>query len=223
MCMGWCPLAAEWGNWAEWAGAFAAAVVGYFVWRVSVETNELAAKTHELARAGSETTAALARLEEKRVADEAALRSSEQKLLMISLAPMLSLPISVLSKISEYLKHDQTFDRLILSTGDLEKIIEDLANAADNLQLHESTRSRLHCLEISVAGRVVRLEATMRYFHGLFRALSREVRNNSADDLALVKELIGHTLTDSRELRGMALKVARDSGMPMPRAPDSGS
>lgn len=176
MCTGWCPLSADWGNWADWANLIVAAAVGIAVWRVSV-------RTADLAEASNRTNANLEKLERQRDSEAIRIQEQEQKLILVTLAISLARAFSALRATKQLLDEPDTVESVVNKP----EIREVIANAIKrgHFTIPDSTRARMHFLKYDVAAKIVRVETSLPVLstaiEGIGKLSDRVRRSNVAN------------------------------------------
>lgn len=196
MCMGWCPLEAVWGNWAEWAGAVATLVVGWAVWRVSVRTLELAHRTNELAESANATNDKLAGLESQRDRSAEDFRKLESTLILASISNVIGQAWVAIKTVNIALnrpEHLATLRNRPASAGSLLRDIQ-----AGKFEIPESTRARLHYLPVETAVKILRVEGSIPLLTSLLSSIAEA---SGAEAESSIQTLVASLKIASKEAR----------------------
>lgn len=144
----------ELGTWADWANVAGAAVVGGAVTLLTFRTNKLA-------ESANRTSQAMVDLETQRAIDDAAMRASEQRLILIALHDPIGISQASLSVAYFALEKPDYFENFVHNATARGAVKEAIEKA--RIDMPETLRSRLHYLEPSLAGRIVRIESAASY------------------------------------------------------------
>ncbi len=196
MCTGWCPLAAEWGNWAEWAGAIATLVAGWAVWRVSVRTVELAAETNKLAASANATNDKLAGLESQRDKSAEELRKLESTLLLVSVSHVIGQAWVAIKMVNIALNRPEILASLRNHPASAGPLLREIQTG--KFEIPESTRARLHYLQVETAVKILRVEGSIPLLTSLLSSISQA---SGAEAESSIQTLVASLKIASKEAR----------------------
>ena len=207
-----CPLAADVGNWADWANVTAALIVGAAVWRVSRKTNALA-------DAANRTSESVAQLELQREAEAAKLRQHEQRLILVTMANSISVAWVAVKSADDLLRQDGFQAKLRERQVARDTLTDTLRQGL--FTIPESVRARMHFVDIRVAAQILRAEGAIPIFQKALEGIgstSGEVRALGVVQLA---KAISRELEELASARTACQDACREAGLKVGPPPNS--